>query len=378
MAKTTTTKRKPKTPDHLAARVKAFQKRLVADNLDGMLITNALDIRYLTGFIGEDSWCWVPARGAVPTVISDMRFLDHIPQEAPHVKVVIRKNGKSRESLADAAARLLPKDKVNAIGIATAYMTVSTRKGLVKTLGGKRLNDYDDGLLKQRSIKDKIELRLLRKAVQIQQQAMMDTRDFIKVGMTENEVCAFLEYRMRTLGASGPGFGTIVAFDGHASHNHAIPGKLKVKKNSSMLIDWGACYEGYRSDMTRVLNMGKPKKHIAEIYKVVEEAMHAGIDAIGPGVSLKTVDDASRNVMKKAGYTLTHGLGHGIGLNIHEQPGIGQQEDRFLEPGQVITIEPGIYLGDKGGVRLEDDILVTKTGHKNLCDLPTDLDWSII
>jgi len=366
-------------PGHLADRVKAFQKRLRDDNLDGMILTNDRDIRYLTGFVGEDSWCWVPAQGSKPTVISDSRFKAHIPQEAPHVRVCMRGTfDRKRESLADAAARLLPKDKINRIGIAPGHLSLPTRKAMSKTLGSKRLHEYDDGLLHQRSVKDKVELASIRKAVKIQQQAFMDTREFIEVGKTENEVAAFLEYRMRSLGASGPGFNSIVAFDGHASHSHAIPGSQKVKKNSSILIDWGACVNGYRSDMTRVLNMGKPKKHIAEIYKVVEEAMHAGIDAIGPGVSLKEIDDASRNVMKKHGHTLDHGLGHGIGLNIHEQPVIGQHDDRFLLPGQVITIEPGIYLGDRGGVRLEDDILVTETGHKNLCDLPTDLEWTII
>lgn len=378
----TPTKRKRNSaaiPEHLADRVKAFQKRLRDDDLDGMLLTNDRDIRYLTGFIGEDSWCWVPARGSKPTVISDSRFKAHIPEEAPHVRVCMRGTfDKKRESLADATARLLPKGKIDRIGIAPGHLAVPTRKAMSKALGAGRLKEYDDGLIMQRSVKDKIELACIRKAIKIQQQAFMETREFIEVGKTENEACAYLEYRMRSLGASGPGFGTIVAFDGHASHSHAIPGSRKVKKNSSILIDWGACFGGYRSDMTRVLNMGKPKKHIAEIYKVVEEAMHAGIDAIGPGVSLKEVDDASRNCMKKHGYELDHGLGHGIGLNIHEQPGIGQHDDRFLVPGQVITIEPGIYLGDKGGVRLEDDILVTETGHKNLCDLPTDLEWTII
>ncbi|MEM9019832.1 MAG: Xaa-Pro peptidase family protein [Planctomycetota bacterium] len=381
MAQNTTSRRKSAAavPGHLADRVKAFQKRLRTDDLDGMLLTHALDIRYLTGFVGEDSWCWVPARGSKPTVISDLRFKAHIPEEAPHVRVCMRGTfDRKRESLADAAARLLPKQKIGRIGIAPGHLSVPVRKAMTRALGGKRLKDYDDGLLAQRSVKDAIELAAIRKAVKIQQQAFMETRAFIEVGKTENEVAAFLEYRMRSLGASGPGFNSIVAFDGHASHSHAIPGGRKVKKNSSILIDWGACVDGYRSDMTRVLNMGRPKKHIADIYKVVEEALHAGIDAVGPGVSLKQVDDASRNVMKKHGYELDHGLGHGIGLNIHEQPGIGQHEDRFLVPGQVITIEPGIYLGERGGVRLEDDILVTKTGFKNLCDLPTDLDWTIL
>ncbi|XAL99841.1 Xaa-Pro peptidase family protein [Phycisphaeraceae bacterium D3-23] len=374
------TKRKsaaPKTPEHLAQRVKLLRQRLRADGLDGMLVTNARDIRYLTGFIGDDSWCYVSAGGGKVVVLSDLRFKAHIPEEAPHVRVVMRgTKNKKRESLADAAARMLPRS-VQRVGLQAQYMLVPTRKQIAKALGAKRIKDYDDGLLQQRSVKDDREVRLLRKAVKIQQQAFLETREFLEVGMTENEVCAYLEYRMRALGADGPGFDTIVAFDDHASHSHAIPGSRKVKKNSSILIDWGACVAGYRSDMTRVINLGKPKKHIAEIYKVVEEAMLAAIDMVAPGVALRELDDCSRGILKKAGYTLDHGLGHGIGLNIHEAPGIGQS-DTVLEPGQVITIEPGIYLGPKGGVRLEDDILVTDKGHRNLCDLPTSLEWSII
>ncbi|MFI4861998.1 MAG: M24 family metallopeptidase [Phycisphaerales bacterium JB063] len=365
------------TPEHLDRRVKLLRQRLRADGLDGMLITNARDIRYLTGFIGDDSWCYVPAGGGKVTVLSDLRFKAHIPEEAPHVRAFMRgTKNKSRESLADATARLLPRS-VQRVGLQAQYLLVPARKQIVKALGAKRVKDYDDGLLQQRSIKDDREVRLLRKAVKIQQQAFLETREFLEVGMTENEVCAYLEYRMRALGADGPGFETIVAFDDHASHSHAIPGSRKVKKNSSILVDWGASVAGYRSDMTRVINLGKPKKHIAEIYKIVEEAMLTAIDMVAPGVALRELDDCSRGILKKHGYTLDHGLGHGIGLNIHESPSIGQS-DAVLQPGQVITIEPGIYLGPKGGVRLEDDILVTDKGHRNLCDLPTSLEWSII
>ncbi len=387
MAKRTKHKqtKKPKAPKHLDARVKLFQSRLRADRIAGVLLSNPKDIRYLTGFVGDDSWCWVPARGSGLVVISDMRFFDHIPQEAPHVGVCMRgmgKGKKGRQSLADAAAGLPAIRRAEKIGVQAPHLNVPTRKQIAKAIGARRVKDYDDKLLTQRSVKDAGEIKKIREAVRIQQLAFTEVRDYIRVGMTELEVCAYLEYRMRCHGADGPGFNTIVAFDGHASHSHAIPGPAKLKKNSSVLIDWGACYQGYTSDMTRVLNVGKPKKHIAEIYKMVEEAMHAGIDAVGPGVSLKEVDDASRDVLKKHGHKLVHGLGHGIGLNVHEQPGISQDEKTVLKPGQVITIEPGIYLGDKGpkagGVRLEDDILVTAKGAKNLSDLPTALDWTII
>lgn len=375
----TTRKKKPSTPKHLLERIKPLQARLRADDFDGLIISNPHDIRYLTGFIGDDSWLWVPARGTGLTVLSDMRFLAHIPDEAPHVKVVMRGKTKDKrnENLAQAAARMLTKRELGKVAVQPGYLRVPQRKQLAKALGAKHVKDYDDKLLLQRSIKDPTEIKNIREAVKIQQLAFTETREIIEPGITEVEIAGYLEYRMKCHGADDVGFKSIVAFDGHASHSHAIPDRRKLKKNSSILIDWGAKYNGYVSDMTRVLNVGKPKKHIAEIYKVVEEALHAGIDAVGPGVSLREVDDASRNCMKKHGYTLDHGLGHGIGLFVHEQPGIGQT-DTPLEPGQVITIEPGIYLGERGGVRLEDDILVTDTGARNLSDLPTAIEWSII
>lgn len=346
--------------------------------MDGLVISNPQDTRYLTGFIGDDSWLWVPARGNGLTAISDMRFKAHIPDEAPHLRVKMRGRKKGKSTLADALGEMLGKRDLTRVGVQARYLSAPVRKQIGKALGARNVKDYDDKMLLQRAVKDAREIKAIREAVRIQQVAFTEAREIIEPGITEVELAGYLEYRMKVNGADDMGFKSIVAFDGHASHSHAIPDRRKLKKNSSILIDWGAKYDGYVSDMTRVLNMGKPKKHIAEIYKVVEGAMHAGIDAVAPGVSLKEVDDASRNYMKKHGHKLDHGLGHGIGLFVHELPGIGQDEKTVLEPGNVITIEPGIYLGERGGVRLEDDILVTKTGAKNLSDLPTALEWTII
>ncbi|MEM6258946.1 MAG: Xaa-Pro peptidase family protein [Planctomycetota bacterium] len=380
MAKRGSTKqKKPAVPRHLAVRVKKLQSRLQADDMDGLIVSNPHDIRYLTGFVGEDSWLWVPSTGSGLTVISDMRFRDHIPDEAPHVRVVMRKRSKaSYENLAQGTARSLSRRSLKRVGVQASYLKVPERKQIVNEFSAKVIKDYKDGMLHQRSIKDVNEIKSIQQAVKIQQVAFTETREILKPGITELEVAGYLEYRMKCHGADGIGFNTIVAYDGHSSHNHAHPGRQKLKKNSNILIDWGAKCNGYVSDMTRVLNMGKPKKHIAEIYKIVEEALHVGIEKVAPGVSVKEVDDASRGVLQKYGHKLVHGLGHGIGLYVHEQPGLGQNAKLILEPGNVITIEPGIYLGPKGGVRLEDDILVTKTGAKNLSDLPTALEWSII
>lgn len=359
-------------------RIGFLQQHLRADELDGLIVSNRDDILYLTGFIGEASWFWVPARGTSMAIISDDRFKQHIPEEAPHAKVVMRdKNGKGNETLAQTLSRYLSRRKLRRIGIQSKCLLVSEKKMIAKVFGAKLITEYKDRLFEQRAVKDRHEISNIKKAIKIQESAFLEMREQIEVGMNEIEVAGYLEYRMKCLGADDSGFKPIVAFDGHASHSHAIPDRRKLKKNSSILIDWGAKYNHYISDMTRVLNLGRPKRHLAEIHKVVEEALHIGMATVGPGIALREVDDAVRGYMKNQGYKLDHGLGHGIGLAVHEHPFIGQY-DTLLEPGMVITIEPGIYLGKKGGVRLENDVLVTARGSQNLSSLPTDLAWSVI
>ncbi len=369
--------KRPAVPAPLKPRITALQKRLRRDELDALLITNAVDIRYLTGFIGEDSWLLVPSRSSSLTILSDSRFTTQIQREAPHCKLLLRKG-----TLADALAKLLKTKSGSRLGLPQDHLTLGQRKKLGKALRGIKLVATDDGLLQQRSIKTAGEVRLIAKAGKIQQQAYQEMLGFIEPGMTEAQVAAFLEYRMRCLGADGVSFESIVAADANAALPHAIPGSTKIKKGSLVLIDWGAKFGGYCSDMTRVIALGKMKPKLREIYKVVLDAQLAAIDALAPGVLLRDIDTAARDLIKRAGYGdfFGHGLGHGIGLDIHEEPGLGQSspKDAVLEPGHVVTVEPGIYLPGVGGVRIEDDVLITPRGKRVLTDLPKGLDSAII
>ena len=203
----------------------------------------------------------------------------------------------------------------------------------------------------------------------------------LKPGQHEAELAAFLEYRVRALGADGVSFPTIVAADANAALPHAIPGRRKLKAGSSVLIDWGARFGGYCSDMTRVVALGKMKPKVREIYQIVLDAQLAAIDAIKPGVRQVDVDRVARDVIDQAGYgeQFGHGLGHGLGLDIHEAPRLSPLAgDGVLQPGHVVTVEPGIYLPGQGGVRIEDDVLVTERGHRVLTDLPKTLESAII
>jgi Xaa-Pro aminopeptidase len=257
---------------------------------------------------------------------------------------------------------------------------VAQHKSLKKKLGKKHIEPIDDGLLKQRAVKSPDEIKAIRAALAIQQQAFVDLRDVLKPGETERQIAASLEFLMRSAGADGPSFPTIVAADANASLPHAVPGDRKLKAGGSVLIDFGARAHGYCSDLTRVVGLGSMPAKIKEIYKVVLEAQLAAIAAIKPGAKLRDIDAAARDVIVKAGYgpQFGHSTGHGIGLDIHEQPTLAARSEGSLEPGHVVTVEPGIYLPGVGGVRIEDDVLVTDKGHTVLSDLPKSLESAII
>ena len=210
--------------------------------------------------------------------------------------------------------------------------------------------------------------------------ALVATLGQIDGGMTELEVTAVLEYEMKARGSTDPAFGSIVAAGANGSLPHAIPGKAKLKRNSTLLIDWGATVNGYRSDMTRTFTLGKWPPVMREVYEIVLDAHYAGIDAIRPGAIAGEVDAAARKIITDAGYgkEFGHSLGHGIGLNVHEAPGLRAGADTVLEPGMVVTVEPGIYLPGVGGVRIEDDVLVTARGARSLCSLPKDIRWATL
>ena len=360
-------------PAQFRHRVQTLRGRMKREMLDAMLISCPQDIRYLTGFSGEDSWALVTSSSV--TVLSDRRFEEELATECSYVRRLMRK-----KALAEELGRITKRQATRRLGFQADHLTVAGRKAVARHVGARRLRETSRWLIEQRSVKDATELPPLRKAIDIQQKALRQVLRKIKPGMTEKQVCALLEYTMRTLGADGPSFGTIIAAGSNSSIPHYRPGDVKIRAGSPILIDFGALYRGYHSDMTRVVAFDRFPKKISEIYEIVREAQQAGIEAIRPGVALKDVDAAARKVIRKAGYgrQFGHSLGHGIGLEIHEEPRLSWISDGELQAGQVVTIEPGIYLPGIGGVRLEDDVLVTDRGYRNLCSLPTDLEFAII
>jgi Xaa-Pro aminopeptidase len=310
-------------------------------------------------------------------LLSDSRFTEQIKRECSQVKAIIRE-----KSMAEELGAAFKKLKCKTLALPGESITLAQRKRIAEHIKPRHLVKLDDGLLIQRAVKSDDEIKLITQAARIQQKAYAELLKFMKPGKKETEAAAFLEYRMRAHGADGTSFPSIIAADANAALPHYRPGDAKLKKGGVVLIDWGARYKGYCSDMTRVIAFGSMKKQLSEVYQIVLDAQLLAIDAIAPGKKLREIDDVARKHIKKHGYgkQFGHGLGHGIGLDIHEQPVLSYRapEDGILEPGHVVTVEPGIYLPGVGGVRIEDDVLVTAKGRRVLTDLPKSLDSAII
>jgi Xaa-Pro aminopeptidase len=267
--------------------------------------------------------------------------------------------------MAEAVAKLVKKLKSVRTVTVEKSISVSDFEQLSKVVKA-RLRTAADVIEAVRSVKDKSEVAVIRAAASISSKALEQTLPYIKPGVTESELAGMLDFQIRKLGARNS-FETIVAFGPNASRPHHQPGARKLRKKDTVLIDFGAKYKGYCSDITRCFGIGAPTALYRKVYDAVEQAQAAAIKTIKAGVKMTQVDAAAREAIDKAELPVySHGTGHGFGLEIHESPFLKADGKGRLEAGQVITIEPGIYIPGKLGVRIEDDILVTKTGHKIL------------
>jgi Xaa-Pro aminopeptidase len=226
-----------------------------------------------------------------------------------------------------------------------------------------------------RMIKSAAELDLIRRSVELNSRAFELALARVRPGMTERDLAAEIEYRMRRLGAEKPSFETIVAGGRRSALPHAQPTAAPLLHGHLVVVDMGAFCDGYASDMTRMLFLGTPGARVKRVYRAVLEAQLAGIDAVRPGVAAFQVDAAARRVLRAYGYdrAFVHSTGHGLGLEIHEPPRLGKRDKTILQPGMAITIEPGVYLEDFGGIRIEDTVEVTETGCRILTPTPKEL-----
>lgn len=362
--------------DRYAARRQKLLSQLKSSNLDGLLVTNFTNVTYLTGFTGDDSFLLVSREATV--LISDGRYTTQLSQECPGLDVHIRP---VKISIVAATAKVIKQAKLSKLGFESGSTTVAEWRRLSEEAKGLELVPVDGAVENLRLIKDTEEVQQLREAIRQAEKGFQVLRSTLRGEQTEREVAHELEHAMRRFGAKGASFPPIIAVGPRAALPHARPTNALISESDFVLVDWGA--DGptsYKSDLTRVLVTGKISTKLENVYGVVLKAQLAGIDAIRPGVRCCDVDAAARKVIEDAGYGkyFSHGLGHGIGLDIHEGPRLNASTEKELKPGMVVTVEPGIYLEGWGGVRIEDDVLVTRQGHEVLTSVPKEFEQAVV
>jgi Xaa-Pro aminopeptidase len=340
--------------ENMPRRIKTIRAQMSTRRIDGLVLTKPADVTYLTGFLGQDSWTIV-TRNAV-YLLTDSRYTEQAQKECVQTTIVERTG-----SIAEAAGMLLNRLKSVKITAVERSISLSLYTILRKSLH-MPLRAVDDPVDEPRSRKDEDEIAVITTAISIATQAFIRLSHHIEPGITENTLAGLLDLEIRRSGGKS-GFEPIVAFGSNASRPHHQPTQRKLGHRDTILIDFGAAYRGYCCDITRSFAFGTPPAAFRRAYEVLARAQSAALGSIRAGAVLEDVDAVAKRIIRESGLPVYgHGSGHGIGLEVHEMPFLKEKAKGKLQAGQIITIEPGIYLPGKFGIRLEDDILITETG----------------
>lgn len=350
------------------ARVEQVRAALADQHLDAVLITHPSNRFYLTGFTGDDtapneSSGHLIITGTEAILVTGSVNVTQAEAQSPHIRVVRREGGWTK-----ADAEVLFDLAVQRVG----YEAEAIIEGVFRGIGDE-LSQRDreiewiaiDGLVeKLRARKSPSEIELLRQAFMITNTVFDQVAPTIRAGQTEREIAWKIHMAMVELGAEGPAFPTIVAVGTHAARPHHEPGERTIAEGEPIVIDMGARYHGYCADLTRTVWVGEPNDKLREVYPIVAQAVEEVLERVGSGMSAKAMDTAARTFIESRGYgdAFSHGLGHGVGVRVHEAPSMHKDSEDTLAPGNVVTIEPGVYLPEWGGVRVEDVLLITEDG----------------
>ena len=358
-----------------AERRDKLRRLLKKTGADALLVTSFTNVTYLTGFTGDDSYLLVRREGEV--LLSDPRYTTQLGEQCPGVELFIRRPG---VSMLQAVVKVLRTAGLGRLAIEGDSMTVSLRDQIAGKLPKLEIVATSGLVETLRLVKDQDEIALLKKAVWQAERAFAVLRATLRPEQTEKQLVDELARQMRLFGAKDCSFPSIAAVGPRAALPHAVAGSKRVEEGEILLVDWGADEGLYKSDLTRVLVMGRISPKLRRVYGVVLEAQAQAIAAVRPGVTGHDVDAVAREFIAKAGFgrCFGHGLGHGLGLDIHEAPRLAANITTVLKPGMVVTVEPGIYLPGWGGVRIEDDVLVTRGGCEVLTNVPKQLDEVVV
>jgi Xaa-Pro aminopeptidase len=358
-----------------ADRIDRLRHALRQQALETFLVTDVANVTYLTGFRGDSSWLLVSQEHL--WFVTDSRFTEQAQSEAAGCAVIERKDPLAKET-----AKVLKAAGTKSLGFEEQSLTCATHRELCESLDGLAPLATKGTVETLRQVKDEGEIERIRAAVATADAAFAEVRGQIRPGLTERDVASRLEFAMQQHGARKPSFDSIIAARARASLPHAESTGAVIRPGDPVLVDWGATRDLYCSDATRMVFLAPPDAEWRKIYGIVRTAQERGIAAIRAGAAIRDVDTAARKTIADAGYgeRFGHGLGHGVGLRVHEDPRLhakAEEKDVLLE-GMVITVEPGIYLPGWGGVRLEDLVVVRRDGPEILTGTPKDLDSAIL
>lgn len=344
-------------------------------DLDGLLISNPVNVTYLTGFSGDSSYLLV-GRDQI-LLVSDGRFSQQLHEECPDIPAHIRP---PQLRLPGATVDCLKQLNWSKIGIESGHLTVGEYEMYRDKLPAVAWKTCGDAVEQFRQIKDPSEVAAIRDAIAIAERAFERFRASLKGLDTEKKLHDRLEMLLREEGAREGSFPAIVAAGPRSALPHCPPSGRSIGSDELVLIDWGACGGFYMSDLTRVLAINRISAKFSAVYAAVAAAQSRAIAQVRPGIEADAVDAEARRALDEAGFGnfFSHGLGHGLGLEVHEAPAVRPNSPTKLEAGMVITIEPGVYLPDWGGIRIEDDVLVTADGHEVLTSAPKAVEQMVV
>jgi len=345
-----------------SARVEALRKVLAEQELEGLVVTNRTNVAYLSGFRGSAGALIITADQQL--VVTDFRYFTQVAQQAPDFELVKAEQGQHRETLIATLKDL----NLARLGFEAQAVTVDEHNAWTEEIPANTLIPTTGLVEELRQIKEEAELTAIRAAVELADQAFAHILSYLRPGVTERDLAIETEYFLKRAGAEAAAFPPIVASGPNGALPHATVSERAIQPGDLVVFDLGAMKDGYCTDLTRTVCLGKADAMQQEVYALVYRAQVAALEAACPGRTGPEVDAVARNLIAEAGYeeAFGHGLGHGVGLEVHEAPRLSSTSEDTLKAGMVVTVEPGIYLPQWGGVRIEDLVLVTEEGREVL------------
>ena len=362
-------------PSPLQQRLQKLRQLLQTQNLQAILLSDKQNIFYYSGFAGDDSLLLVGLRQT--WLLSDGRYIAQAEAEAPQAEFICKQPGQSHAAL---LSQICAEQQLANLGFEGACLSYSEWRSFSELLHQNapacQMQEAGSLPLQPRLNKDSIECLALEKCGEIADKALIDIQSLIAPGISERELAWALEQAMHENGGQGLAFPTIAAAGPNSAKPHAIPSDYRLQNGDFVTLDFGATYLNYCGDCTRTFIVGQPQPEQADAYRLVQKAQAAALEQIKPGMTCHQADKIARDIIEAGGLGeyFSHSLGHGVGLNVHEAPYLRQDGQEILQPGQIVTVEPGVYLPQAGfGVRIEDSCLVTEKGLRPLTNFPKNL-----